>query len=311
MNNIKLLDGGFSNQLAKYVNGDIDGHPLWTSKFVVTDKEKCINAHRDFIRGAEIIRTATYYASIEGYAKHLRLTKEQAIKAIKDAVVVAKTAIKMEEEKTGIHKEILVVGSAGPYAVKYHEGSEYTGSYADQVSEDQLLDWHRPKIEALISGGVDLLAFETIPCKKEAIALTKLLQEFPNTRAWISFSIKNAKEISSGENFVEAATECWKIASKQLVAIGVNCLAPELVVPLLAKLLRADPSIPLLVCPNSGETIDAVNYRWIKGSTRNVADYVEEWLNLGVSYIGGCCRTNAEDTQQMLQQINQWKNKIV
>ncbi|CAH1396938.1 unnamed protein product [Nezara viridula] len=262
MDKIKLLDGGFSQQLAKYVNEDIDGHPLWTSKFLITHKEKCVRAHRDFIRaGAEMIRTATYQASIDGYIKHLRLTKQEAIEAIKDSVAVVRKAITIEKEKTGKNKEILIVGSAGPYAVKFHEGSEYTGSYADKVSEDELIDWHTPKVDALISAGVDLLAFETIPCKIEAIAVAKIIQKYPNTRAWISFSVKDTAEISSGENFVEAATECWNMASSQLVAIGVNCLAPELVLPPLANLLRADPSIPLLVCPNSGETFDTNNYR--------------------------------------------------
>lgn len=49
-----------------------------------------------------MIRTATYHASIEGYMKHLHLTKEEAVKAIKDSVVLVRKAINKEEEKTGI-----------------------------------------------------------------------------------------------------------------------------------------------------------------------------------------------------------------
>lgn len=34
----------------------------------------------------------------------------------------------------------------------------------------------------------DLFAFETIPSQKEAEALTQLLREFPNMKAWMSFN---------------------------------------------------------------------------------------------------------------------------
>ena len=34
----------------------------------------------------------------------------------------------------------------------------------------------------------DMIAFETIPSRKEAEALAELLKEFPNVKAWFSFS---------------------------------------------------------------------------------------------------------------------------
>lgn len=51
-------------------------------------------------------------------------------------------------------------------------------------------EWHRPRIQALIEAGVDLLALETIPCQEEAEMLCDLLREFPNMKAWLSFSCK-------------------------------------------------------------------------------------------------------------------------
>lgn len=78
----------------------------------------------------------------------------------------------------------------GPYGAALHDGSEYSGSYWSSVSIELLKEWHRPRIEALLDGGADLLAFETVPCKMEGIALVELLKEFPNARAWLSFSCK-------------------------------------------------------------------------------------------------------------------------
>lgn len=84
-----------------------------------------------------------------------------------------------------------MAGSVGPYGAYLHNGSEYTGSYCKEVTKEELIEWHRPRITALVDGGVDLLAVETIPCSIEALAVIQLLtKEFPNVKAWISFSIK-------------------------------------------------------------------------------------------------------------------------
>ena len=37
----------------------------------------------------------------------------------------------------------LIAGSVGPYGACLHDGSEYTGSYVDALSVEQLKEWHR------------------------------------------------------------------------------------------------------------------------------------------------------------------------
>jgi hypothetical protein len=53
-----------------------------------------------------------------------------------------------------------------------------------------MADWHRPRIRALVEAGVDILAFETVPAQSEAEVLLGLLKEFPEQKAWLSFSCK-------------------------------------------------------------------------------------------------------------------------
>jgi S-methylmethionine-dependent homocysteine/selenocysteine methylase len=92
----------------------------------------------------------------------------------------------------------LLVGSVGPYGAALHDGSEYTGCYAEWMSEEQLMAWHRPRIRALDQAGVRLLAVETIPALSEARAVLKLLRlEYPHLRAWVSFSCKVTLSTSS------------------------------------------------------------------------------------------------------------------
>jgi len=78
----------------------------------------------------------------------------------------------------------------GPYGAFLADGSEYTGDYIATCDIGRIKEWHRPRIRALVEGGVDLLAFETIPALQEAQVLLELLREFPDTSAWLSFSCK-------------------------------------------------------------------------------------------------------------------------
>lgn len=59
-----------------------------------------------------------------------------------------------------------------------------------RVSATQIKAWHRPRIEALINAGVDLLAIETIPALAEAEILLNLLKEYPDTKAWVTFTCR-------------------------------------------------------------------------------------------------------------------------
>ncbi|XP_052132555.1 homocysteine S-methyltransferase YbgG, partial [Frankliniella occidentalis] len=188
-----LLDGGFSTQLEKNVAGEqVDGHPLWSARFLATHPRAVMQTHLDFLRaGAEVIITNTYQASIDGFKEYLNLSKPESLKLMTRAVETAKEAVDtfMKENPT-CKVRPLIAGSVGPYGASLHDGSEYTGEYADKVSREDLALWHRPRVETLVAAGVDLLALETIPCRKEAEVLVELIKEFPGVRAWISFSAK-------------------------------------------------------------------------------------------------------------------------
>lgn len=51
MDDIVILDGGFSGQLRKHVNQQIDGDALWTARYLVTNPEAVIQTHLDFLKG--------------------------------------------------------------------------------------------------------------------------------------------------------------------------------------------------------------------------------------------------------------------
>lgn len=85
---------------------------------------------------------------------------------------------------------VSIAGSVGSYGACLHDGSEYRGDYVKKVPLELIKTWHRPRISALVEAGVDFLAFETIPALAEAEVLVELLKEFPNQKAWVSFTCK-------------------------------------------------------------------------------------------------------------------------
>lgn len=81
-------------------------------------------------------------------------------------------------------------------------------------SPKELKAWHRPQIECLAAA--DLIAFETIPSIKEAEALVELLREFPNSKAWLSFSCK-VNHCYRTEKLVWI--HCWHLGAKRTAAL--------------------------------------------------------------------------------------------
>lgn len=311
MANVKLIDGGFSSQLSTYVGDIIDGHPLWSSYFLATAKDAVVQTHRDFIKaGADIVMTNSYQASIGGFMEFLDLDYDSSYQLIKSSVDYVKEAIALEATHARIRsddpaRDILIAGSVGPYGASLRDGSEYRGDYVEHVSEATMAEWHRPRIQALVEAGADILAIETIPASKEAQMLCRLLREWPNQKAWLSFSCKDDKHISNGESFTQVARTCYNMNPDQLIAVGVNCVRPLMVSPLIEQLKTEN--IPLVVYPNSGERYDAVNARWIDRDLCEPVDkYVTDWLDEGVALVGGCCRTYAEDTLHMKHRLDDW-----
>ena len=79
----------------------------------------------------------------------------------------------------------------GPYGAIQCDGSEYHGRYAENMTEQELMEFHKPRIDCLVEASCDLLAIETIPCYKEAASIMNLLKTYyPDVKAWLTFSCK-------------------------------------------------------------------------------------------------------------------------
>lgn len=297
---IIILDGALGTELESR-GYDVSGK-LWSAQYLLDQPRIIQNVHESYVRaGSDIITTSSYQASIPAFIE-AGLTTEKAYNLLKETVFLARKAIENtwqvlspEEQKQRPYP--LVAGSVGPYAAYLADGSEYTGDY--QLSEEEFRDFHRPRIQALLEAGSDLLAIETIPNEAEAAAILRLLaEEFSQAEAYLSFVAQSENAISDGTKIEELGNLAQE--SPQVLAVGFNCTAPHLIAPLLDGLGQVCNK-PLLTYPNSGETYNGLTKTWHDDpeQERSLLENSKLWKNQGVRLFGGCCRTRPEDIAQL------------
>ncbi|MGR9047377.1 homocysteine S-methyltransferase [Halobacillus faecis] len=287
---IMVLDGALATELEAY-GCDLDD-PLWSAKVLLDNPEAIEAVHKEYFKaGADCAITASYQATLPGFSER-GFSEKQSISLIKKTVELARSARDEYWEEASSMKKVkpLVAASIGPYGAYLADGSEYIGSYG--VTDQQLIDFHRPRMKAVVEAGADLLAMETIPSYQEVRVLAALLKEFPESYAWMSSTLKDGKKISDGTALRTFAEELDD--NKQIAAVGVNCAPMERAADAVA-VLKEHTGKPVLIYPNSGETYDPDSNTWHgEGSAVSFDDASERWIERGASIIGGCCRTTPE-----------------
>lgn len=297
---IIILDGALGTELESR-GYDVSGK-LWSAQYLLDEAQIIRKVHESYVKaGSDIITTSSYQASIPAFIE-AGLTPEKAYDLLKETVFLAQKAIEniwkaLSPEKQKQWPYPLVAGSVGPYAAYLADGSEYTGDY--QLSEEEFQEFHRPRIQALLEAGCDLLAIETIPNGAEATAILQLLaEEFPQAEAYLSFVAQSENAISDGTKIEELGNLAQE--SPQVLAVGFNCTAPHLIAPLLDGLGQVCNK-PFLTYPNSGETYNGLTKTWHDDpeQERSLLENSKLWQEQGVRLFGGCCRTRPEDIAQL------------
>ena len=291
-----VLDGGLATELEGR-SLDLD-HPLWSARVLRDAPEAIAAVHRAYLEaGADCITTASYQATFEGFERE-GLSHAEAAALLQRSVELAsavRDAFWSEPRNRLGRQRPIVAASIGPYGAYLANGAEYTGEY--DLGEAELLAFHRERFKLLADSGAELLACETIPSALEARALASLLDETPDARAWFSFSCRDGERISDGTPLVECIRALT--SHPQVVALGVNCTAPQFV----KALLRAAAGVttkPLVAYPNSGERYEAATRRWL--GTSAAEDWGvsgRAWRDAGARLIGGCCRTGPAHIQSL------------
>jgi homocysteine S-methyltransferase len=286
---VLISDGGLATELE--ARGHDLSDPLWSARLLVDDPQQIVAVHAAYFRaGAMIATTASYQASFAGFAAR-GIAQDEAIALLRRSVELAKTA----RDAAG-GDDLYVAASVGPYGAALADGSEYRGRYGLSVAA--LTRWHRPRLEVLADAGADVLALETVPDIDEAEALVNLVRA-AGVPAWLSYTIDGTRT-RAGQKLADAFSVAAGV--DEIVAVGVNCCAPD---DVLAAIAIADIGKPIIVYPNSGERWDGKRRTWIGPSrfTGSSGQLAREWVAAGARIVGGCCRVRPADIAELAKVV--------
>ncbi|CAL5425213.1 unnamed protein product [Camellia sinensis] len=292
---VAIIDGGLATELERH-GADLND-PLWSAKCLLTSPHLIRrNVHLDYLEaGADIIITASYQATIQGFEAK-GFSQEESEAMLKRCVEIAREARDIyyencrelsndsaDDGRVLKHRSILVAASVGSYGAYLADGSEYrkNGDYGNAMDLEFLKDFHRRRVQILADAGADLIAFETVPNKLEAqicglsnrastadkmglgldCAYARLLEEEDiKIPAWFSFNSKDGVHVVSGDSLLECAAIAE--ACKKVVAVGINCTPPRFIHDLILTVKKGTTK-PILIYPNSGESYDADKKEWV------------------------------------------------
>jgi S-methylmethionine-dependent homocysteine/selenocysteine methylase len=279
-----VLDGGLATQLE--AQGADLSDALWSARLLVEDPDAIVDAHLAYFRaGGRVATTASYQATFEGFAARGigRQDGEDLLRRSVELAAVARSRVEAERDD-GVAR--FVAASIGPYGAMLADGSEYRGRYG--LTIDELRAFHRDRLGVLAATHADVLAAETVPEVEEAIAVASLVAETEGAAAWISFSCADGARIRSGAPIEEAVHAVS--GAPGIVAVGINCTAPEHVEELIGRVAAAT-DLPIVAYPNSGEGWDAGRRAWAgRAGARVDGPAAAGWVHLGARLVGGCCR---------------------
>jgi 5-methyltetrahydrofolate--homocysteine methyltransferase len=231
--------------------------------------------HKDYIlSGAMVIETNTF----GGNRMRLRRAKlEERIEEINKRGV--EIALKASKGKT------LVAGSVGPLG-------ELIEPYGD-LSEEEAEEIFSEQIYILKNAGVNFILIETMTSLIEAkIALKSAKKLGCIVGVTMSFEVgKNGIKTFWGDDVITCLKELEKEGAD---FIGSNCGKGFYEMSEVAKVIRANTRLPVLIQPNAGIPKIINNKLVYPESPIEFAKFVTEMLNININFVGGCCGTTPE-----------------
>ena len=168
----------------------------------------------------------------------------------------------------------------------------FTDSW-DSEKFDLLVENYRAQIRGLLSGGVDLLAAETLLYPQEAEAIfTAAEMECSGAAVMFSFTMQPDGSLFSG---MDAGKVLRDLEEAGAAAVGFNCVGADMMTPYLVSKLRRSVKGPLICKPNAGiPVIGEDNLPHYPMEPEEFAQIMADCLTMGATLLGGCCGTTPD-----------------
>lgn len=288
MAKVQILDGGLGTSLDDLYNIKFESTttPLWASHLLVSDPATLEACQRDFGEaGVDILLTATYQVSTEGFARTKTAEFPNGIPRsavgpfLQRAVDIA--------ERAKVRDNASIALSLGPYGACMIPGQEYSGLYdAEHDAEESLYLWHLDRLrmfaeaDAELASRVQYVAFETLPRLDEIKAVRRAIRDSGiDLPFWISCVFPREDDSlpdgSSVAQVVQAAVAPLEGGAVPW-GIGINCTKVHKLSRLIglfgraiteavdAEQISAVPSLVLYPDGTNGEIYNTTTQVWEK-----------------------------------------------
>ncbi len=280
-NTLTLLDGGMGRELMRI--GAPFRQPEWSALALTEEPERVVEAHRNFIEAGSQLITTNSYAVVPFHIGDDRFANEA-----EGLAALAGSLARQAAQEANRSVPIIVAGCLPPLF----------GSYLPERFDEGLAP---TIIDPLIRGQapyVDLWLAETLSCIAEAQAVRHGLDRAnDNKPLWISYTLSDAADgtLRSGES-VSAALAATVGLNAQ--AILFNCsqaesitVALKMIAPLVPTHMQIGAYANRFVSAHSSTGESNAHLAGLRDdlSPSQYCEFVDEWISLGASLIGGCC----------------------
>jgi len=272
---ITLMDGGMGQELIARA-GRATG--LWSTQALLDNPQLVRDVHDDyFAAGAEVATTDTYAILPD------RLQPEGLLDQLPKLM---QTACEIAVAARDAHGSGFVAGSMGPQGFSYQPDKSPPAEQAAEIYAD---------MARLQAPFVDVHVLETMASVDQAKG-GMMGASVTGKPVWLALSVddEDGTKLRSGEPLADIAPV---LAEYKPAVVLLNCSLPEAISAGLPKLAKM--GVPFGAYANGftgiaqdfdhvGATVDILKARTDLGPSA-YADFAQAWVDLGATYIGGCC----------------------
>lgn len=263
-----VLDGAMGSALL--AAGTAGGACL--EEICVTHPGRVSDVHAAHLRaGARVLTTHSFGANRLRLAPHGLSAR---------AAGLAAAAARLARRAAG--DAAFVVGSVGPGGQRPGDGAA--------VDQEALYQVFAEPCAALVQAGVDGLLLETFqqPLELQVALRAARAAAAGRIAVLVCVSVDAAGTLADGS---APRLVAQRLAEWGADAIGVNCVAVEVIAPLLAGM--GDVGLPLVARPNAGQPTRRDGHLFYPTTPEVFGEQARALFLDGVGAVGGCCGTTA------------------
>ena len=285
--NILIFDGAMGTMLQK------EGLPIGDNPeiFGIKNPHKLLKIHKKYLEAGSNVLTTNTFGCNELKVNKLGYTVEEVIDR---AVSIAKQAIE-ESDKS---KPRFVALDIGPIGEMLEPMGTLSFDRAYEIFKRQAIQGEK--------SGADLIIIETMMDLYEAKAAVLAAKENTNLPVICTMTFDE-----NGRSFTGCLPEAMvaTIEGLGVDALGVNCsLGPKQLLPIV-KTITELANVPVIVQANAGLPVIKEGQAIYEMNDEEFFQGVKNFVDLGVSIIGGCCGTNETFIKKICDNIDKLQKK--